>query len=499
MEPRKVLFLQMTISAFQVLCCLPLLLFGFSKVSPLIVAVQSAWSGEASVAEVCWKILSVTGPLFMAIFVFATLNLLKGTIKPAPKDPSQAWLANPMWAAKHIRLDNRGPFWIVVLLLLFYLAIVVPFSIASGKTPFYVFCGVLGLVLLLVARVFWLNRKWNSAELRMAEVPGVIGGPFSGVAILQQSFPAGTAFDLCLKCEKSESHRAEGRSSSEGRTTDLKTTTETVWSSTITVDKPLPSSAPNQTHLPFSFAIPFDCEPTSDFKNKRLHAWYLVVRERGKVGYGGSVFTVPVFKTEESRPDFELDDELIEPFKVEVDVHTVLARVGLKTEDLAGERRSLLVQKWDLMAAVSMGMTSLVCMTMIVASFWYIRPIWGALFVAAIPAILCFSVGYAFLDMLLWRSLIEIERNGLSCESGWMGFRKSLTFNGPAMPVFKAELDRVKENGEWYRVDACKRHEDTEIDVKYEDAIPLIKKLDGRAEAEAVAEWLAKQCNRTQG
>jgi hypothetical protein len=324
----------------------------------------------------------------------------------------------------------------------------------------------------------------------------VIGGPFSGVVILQQSFAAGTVFELCLKCEVSQTVRTKGRSNSGEKSSGSETRTLTVWSSTISIDKPLPADSPQKTLLPFSFAIPFDCEPTSDYKNRRLIAWYLVVKEKDKVGFGGSVFTVPIFKTHESRPDFELDDKLIEPFKLEVDVDAVLARVGLKSEILAGGGRRLILEKWDLKAALSMGITSLVSMAIVFACLLYIRPFVGGLFAAVIPGLLLVLVVFAFLDMLLWRSVIEMERNELRCESGWQGFRKSLTFVDQERPVFTAQFDRHKENGEWYRVDVCKRSEDSEIDEKFDDALPLVRKLDGRVEAEVIAEWLAQQCKR---
>jgi hypothetical protein len=119
-----------------------------------------------------------------------------------PHDAKEPWMANPMWAEKHIRLDNCGLFLSVAIAWLVFLSIAAPFAVATTTTPFLAMCCIFAIALLLITRVFGLNRKWNTAELRMAEVPGMIGGPFSGVAILQQSFPAGTAFDVCLKCEQ---------------------------------------------------------------------------------------------------------------------------------------------------------------------------------------------------------------------------------------------------------------------------------------------------------
>ncbi len=495
MGPNTMLFLRIAISAFQLLCILPLL-FAMSQANPLIAAVQAAWSGNASISEVCWKILPVSGPLFLAMFGFLCLAALKQTIKQAPQDASQPWLANPMWVEKHIRLNNRGQFWSVVSVLAFYVGIVVPFCVGTQKTAFLIFCAAFGLVLLLIARVFWLNRRWNTAELRMATLPGVIGGPFSGVAILQQAFPAGTAFDVCLKCEVSQSVRKKGWSSTGERTRGSETISQTVWSSTLSIDKLLPADSPNRTLVPFGFAIPIDCEPTSAWQSstRKLTAWYLVVKERNKVGFGGAVFTVPVFVTPASSPDYVLDQEFLKPFEVAVDVEAVLARAGLTQEVVAGGGQRLALEKWDSSAAFSMATTSLFCIALVVAFLWTVRPLMGAVFAALFPGALLVTVLYSLLDMLLWKSTVQVDRNSMRCQSGWRGFQKSLTFAEEERPVFSAKLDRLKENGEWYRVDVCKRTTNSEFNEEFFDAIPLVRRLDGRAEAEAVANWFDQHC-----
>jgi hypothetical protein len=184
MSPSLSFWLRGILRVVQLLC-FSCMLMGLSQINRLLAAIAATVGGTISVPELCWKILPVTGPLIPAIagIVGAYLALLH--VKPTTHDLDKPWLANPMWAAKHIRLSNRGVFWSIALCFFFYIGILVPLSIGTEKTAFLVVSGVLGLVLLLMARVFWRNRKWNTAELRMAAVPGVIGGPFSGVAIVQ--------------------------------------------------------------------------------------------------------------------------------------------------------------------------------------------------------------------------------------------------------------------------------------------------------------------------
>jgi hypothetical protein len=477
------------------LCCLYFVFLGIANIDPMITATKAWLNGDASVADVCWKILPVTAVILPTLGVFSIVQVLLGVITPTTHDPSEPWMANPMWADRHIRLNNKGTFWAVVLLIMVYLGIIVPFSFANPTTPFLVLCGIFGLVFLLFARVFWLNRKWNTAELRMADLPGVIGGPFSGVAILQEAFPAGTAFDVCLKCEFTQSYRKKGWSSSGERTRDSETRTETVWSSTISIDKTLPPDSPNRTLIPFSFAIPFDCLPTSvhDNSSKGIARWNLVVKEKNRVGFGGSVFNVPIFQTPESRPDFELDNDLVAPFQLEVNVDTVLKRVGLKREvESTGDQR-LVFEQWNLISGLSMAFTAMVFLAIVLGCFWFIQDRYAAFFVSVIPGLLFLVVMYSLLDSLLWRTLIEKNGSGLRFESGWRGFRKSLVVDESEKPIFTSQLQALKENGEWYRVVVDKRSIAAGNDTGEGCELTLVKNLDGRAEADAVTKWLGER------
>jgi hypothetical protein len=465
----------------------------------MITAIKAWLNGDASVADVCWKILPVTAEILPALGVFAVVQVLLGVIKPTTHDPSEPWMANPMWADRHIRLNNKGTFWAIVWLVMVYLGIIVPFCFAIQKTPFLVLCGIFGVAIMLFARVFWLNRKWNTAELRMADLPGVIGGPFSGVAILQEAFPAGTAFDLCLKCEFTQSYRKKGWSSSGERTQGSETRTETVWSSTISIDKTLPPDAPNRTLIPFSFAIPFDCLPTSvhDNSSQGIARWNLVVKEKNKVGFGGSVFNVPIFQTPERRPDFEFDNELVAPFRLEVNVDTVLNRVGLKREVEPNGDQRLVFEQWNLISGLSMAFTAMVFLAVVLGCFRFIQDLYAAFFVSVIPGLLFLVVMYSLLDSLLWRTLIEKSGSGLRFETGWRGLRKSLVVDESEKPIFTPQLQALKENGEWYRVVVDKRSIAAGGDTSEGSELTLVRNLDGRAEAEAVTKWLGEQLAAT--
>ncbi len=480
------------IRVFQVFCII-LILVGLSNYNAMVAAIAAFNQGAISLTKLCWKILPVTGPLIPGLGLIAGCQLLLRKMSSLIKDAKEPWLANPMWAAKHIRLSNRGLYLAIAVIWLVFIGIFVPFCVATAKTPFMVLCGVFGLVLLLITRVVWLNRKWNTAELRMATVPGVIGGPFSGVAILQQVFPAGTTFDVSLKCEQTKTYSPIQGS---GKTSSI---TETVWSSTNSIDKLLPADAPNRTFIPFGFAIPIECEPTST-SNKTTNTithWRLVVNQKDKVGFGGSVFTVPVFVTPESRSDFEFDTEFFAAYEQEVDLDSVLRRVQLKSEQLAGSAKRLTFSFWDVQGIYAIALLSLICTSIIVAFFWFVPNINGAVFASIFPGVLLFAGWYMLLDMLLWGSSIEIGRNKLICVSGWRGIRQTLEIDQPSLAQVRSVLHYRKENGESYRVEIHLPERQRDGVLVSASDLTLVKQLKGRAEAEAVAQWLKNQIENT--
>ncbi len=477
------------IRLFQLFCAL-FVLTGIVQIQPLLAAIALRQSGDISISDLCWKILAVTGPLIPSVVFIAAAELLVRSIKSYKHDPARPWLSNPMWAAKHIRLSNQRPTVAILAGMLFYLGIAVPLVVATEKTPFMVFGGILGLLLFGFSRMFWLNRRWNTAELRMAEVPGVIGGPFAGVAILQQTFPAGTPFEIRLVCM--ETYRSDG--DDDGGASPPRV----AWSSTIYIDKPIPSNVPNQTWIPFSFAIPFGCHESTDWTTKTdtTTNWNLVVKLKDTPSSGEAVFSVPVYRTAQSRPNFKLDESLVAPFEVSVEAESVLRRFNMRRLALPDGREQITFSLWNgttLKAGIGLGLASVLS---VFACFWFIPNYVIAAFVAFIPSFIVFAVGYTLVEMLLWKSLIELSAEEVHCESGLAGFRRSLRTSRSPLPEAISVIDYLHEKSEWYQVEihaaVIDKPNRLETDKAMHDATSLIllKRINNRAESEAIAEWL---------
>ncbi|MFO0972904.1 MAG: hypothetical protein U1A27_05635 [Phycisphaerae bacterium] len=187
-----------------------LLLTGLSFVPPLRAYVVTIFAGhDWTHGELARRFLAVSAPSFGGMLATVGMAFLvrsawrRSVASEAFAD--RPWLANPEWASKRVVLSNRGIAVTILIVWLIYLLIVVPGGVMLAavklKAGIYAFVGVFGLILLGFTRVTWTNRQWNRSELRLNTLPGVIGGPFSGVAVLPLSFPAGTAFRVALKCE----------------------------------------------------------------------------------------------------------------------------------------------------------------------------------------------------------------------------------------------------------------------------------------------------------
>lgn len=466
---------------------------GLANIPELVETLRA--EGPINWPTVCWKIISITGPVCPCLVMIFVIQGIINYSKRETANPDKPWLADPQWAAKHIRLSNRTTVVTLLTIAFCYVSIAIPLAIATEKRPIQIFVAVVGVFFLLFCRVFWANRKWNRSELIMANCPGIIGGPFSGAAILHQTFPEGTSFECCLKCEHTERSTTDQGTESSQRTS-------TVWSSTIYINKSL-ASDPTKTQIPFTFAIPYDSPETSTLaKNSPdTYVWKLNINEKDNHRAMGASFIVPIFKTNESRRDFQIDDDLIAPFLEEVHVPAVLERLKMRQVTNENCEDEFSFRVWDTTVFGSILAFIPVMIGGIMAAFWFI-PRWPiAAFVSLFPAIFLAIFTYVIIEMLFWKSVLVIEPDRIRFESGIAGFRRRGTTARGTDTIIECKVDYRKQNGEWWcllLLPTPPSGEDSEGD-RIQAAMPvkILKQLNGRAEAEAVQAWLAQQLGVT--
>ena len=201
------------------------ILIGFGFVNPLFRYASAVLQGQPwQGGELARLVACVCGPIFLGLLVIAglTWHLWSSAVtrKRMRIFPDQPWMWRADWAKKRVQLSNRVVVWFAVLSATFYGLVAVPLGIylASRKNAglVYSFLGVVVFILLIFFRIRWINRRWNRSDLQLETLPGVVGGTFSGVATIPESFPAGTVFRVALRCDQTRS-----TSSNPNRTEDL--------------------------------------------------------------------------------------------------------------------------------------------------------------------------------------------------------------------------------------------------------------------------------------
>jgi hypothetical protein len=363
--------------------------------------------------------------------------------------------------------------------------------------------------------MFWLKRKWQQAELRLGTLPGIVGGPFAGVVILQEEFPPETSFEVSLKCMR-------GKERDDSAVLYIDHTEGTVhWSSVLYINKTLAALRPGTTAIPVSFAVPFEC-PSTTLKTPvgaSTIRWKLSVNLKHSPGLGRCVFEVPVFKTAESRLNYRFDEEQIAAFYEDLDSQAVATRTRLRRRQLADG-----IERWEF-SMFSLGALLFFIGLLIIsalglsAAVMLLRPWPISVFVGFFSAVFVGIGVCGLIETMSWASSIVSGPDVLTVKAGITGWRRSVITPRDQRTRLECQLDFRKGNGEWWciylqpprrvvetmdgvvvtrYVTATEAAEDPdELDTIPSPRLKLVKRLDGRVEAEAFRSRLAEQLGIT--
>jgi Protein of unknown function (DUF3592) len=415
-------------------------------------------------------VLTLLGGTFLIAFVaYAWADVRRRQLKE--RYPSEPWMWRKDWASKRILAGTVRTTWILWAVAAFYFLVVLPLGYAIvyewGRTVWSIPSGVLILGAWVMVRLIWLNwknRGFSRAELRLGTLPGVLGGPFAGVVLLRSRFPDGTAFRVQLSCVRIIYRRESGDPE------------EVLWSDTVTVDKPLAADEPNTTAIPVYFAVPYDARPTDPGEARQIRWRLKVSREGGNVGHH-SQFEVPVFRTAESSRDYREERGVLERHAVTIDPESVLAKSRCRVEPLPdGERFHFTYFRLD---AFLVGLVLSIGSAVGVWAVFYFGAPW---LVALFPGAVLVGFIWVVSEMLLWGCYLEIGKSGVTVTSGYAGRRKSRTLPLKAVAGLECEPELQMRDVTWYRV---------QLRATDGEQFTLVRRLDGRQEAEAVAAWLS--------
>lgn len=325
------------------------------------------------------------------------------------------WLWKDAWRTGRIRDSSRR----IILFLAIFTAIVI---LGSSPTWFIswklihqspvdvpklaaalVFPAV-GTVLLLILFVQFVRwTKVGTTYFEMATLPGVIGGKLAGTIRIRRQLEPDGGFRLRLSCIKTTG--GSGRES---------TSQHVLHQEELTVARELLSYDYSQTAIPVLFGIPYTAQPTGD----RVH-WQLAVEAKLPGADYRTHFVVPVFKTAESSPSFQLDESPVAQYVDQRTPDEVLREQRIYHEPQSeGEVFRFPMFRVAVNGAV-LALASIVWLGAVVLLFRKREWIVGGGFV-----LFGLPVWWITLDHLFWRSRVEIRHGRVQLRDGLFGWRR---------------------------------------------------------------------------
>jgi hypothetical protein len=482
----------------QLLALLPVAL-GLSNAQSFFELLTGLSHGQPwDFAEFAKRLVLFSSPTGLGVALILGLQLLlrHGRVAHARalEFPGQPWLWKREWAEQRIRLADSPVVSIYVALLGVFGFVIVPVGLwmksQKPDVPIYIGLGVIGLFLLALMRMTWLNRRWGSSELEILTLPGVIGGPFRGTVILADFLPEGTALRVTLNSIRHRTVRLRPSG-------DTQSTTDVIWQDQKVLVTALSMSHPDGVAIPCSFAIPYSCEPTSldtvGFSGSRGSdpdvqvsiQWQLSVRMKDPQDLREAAFEIPVFRTASSSASYKEDVAADAPYVEPVDVNSFLEKLPLQraSSDAGETLRISMFRRRDflLLLAFTLAVTFGVW-----AIFRYVS-MPGALFAAFLPAALVVFSCVALVQGLTWQAEIEITDTATIFTAGYIWSRRRYEYPPGKLPRLECRVEMHRQSGSTYSVRMFPS-----------DGPPcdLVKRLDGKQNATAVRDWLMRELQR---
>ena len=483
----------------QLLAIVPIGL-GLSNAKSLFELLNGLAQGQPwDFAEFANRLVVFSSPVGLGVTLILGLEMLlrreEAVHERSLLFPERPWMWKPMWAEQRIRLSNRTPVVICLAALGFFTFVIVPVGLwmksQKPEVPIEIGLGILGLFLLALMRMVCLNRRWGRSELEIHTLPGVIGGPFRGAVILSEDLTEGTALRVTLNCIRIRTIRMS-------TSNDRRSTTDTIWQDQKILVADTSMVRPNGIEIPCSFAIPFSCEPTSfdtiGFSNSpdsdpdvhiSIH-WQLSVGMKDPVDLRGVTFEIPVFRTENSSSNYKEDTAIDARYLEPVDVDVLLKSIPFSRDSsMSSDRLSFKLLRirdlcWLLVLTLAI--------TLSVAAIFRYVSLPGALFAALLPVALVIACYKALVESLTWSSEIELTEKSMTITVGYIWSQRRYEYRRGQLPQLECREEFRRQSGSTY----CLR-------LVPNEGPPciIIKRLDGKQNADALRNWLIKELGKT--
>jgi len=358
------------------------------------------------------------GVMIGAVFMNRSLRKRAAKLKEFPEEP---WKVREDWAAGEVVSIHWQSLIVFTVFALFWNSVAFPISIlffndedAPGWVRLLILLFPLVGLFLIGRAVYEAIRfiRFGKSILRLATVPGVVGGELTGVVIVPENLRIQGPYRVALSCVKQKTRQSGGES---------ETSYVSLWEDTRLIDQTL-SDKGGQKGVPVRFIIPSGEKPT-DSENKDPITWKLTVEAKVLGPDYKAEFEVPVFVTTDSQEGIQMTHESLTEFELEETLAQQLARESLIAETPSeGELRITCPPMRHIGTAIFAFLFGLVFAGVGIGFLWQGDGVSRFIFGVCFP-LLGGGTILAAIGTLLSSSELLIDGQQWRLKSGWYGFR----------------------------------------------------------------------------
>jgi uncharacterized protein DUF3592 len=413
------------------------------------------------------------GLIISALFSRKKLKKVKNLKK---ENPGKSWLHKKEWAEGRIVHSSKSVMfgssifalvWNLISTPIIFLIIHEAFIKEGNKAAlFALIFPVVGICLIIWAMKSILQwKKYGDSIFEMDNVPGVIGGALGGYIFTKVNIRPDDGFHLTLSCIRQRvTGSGKNRSASES----------ILWQDVKIIAREALESDFTKSAIPVLFSIPFDAQETDESNQNDKIVWRLEVKASVPGVDYSAKFEIPVFRTEESSPDFVPDESAISEFMAKSDSGKMFRNAGIIYQELPSGGR-IITFPMARHPGTALGLTVFLAIWSGVVIFMF--KLGAPIFFPIIFGIIDLLIFWGVLDQWFGTSRIEASQGMLSISGGLFGLGKTRYLNYTEIREMKPEKSMQSGNKVYYRIKIY-TVEGKKINAgKNIDSLPLAKRI----------------------
>ncbi|WP_231602709.1 DUF3592 domain-containing protein [Neorhodopirellula pilleata] len=324
-------------------------------------------------------------------------------------------------------------------------AILLPSELRAGNAVAILLSIVPAITFLIVLICCWAVFRQlieGTTIVKLASVPGVIGGHVSGVVCTKRDLSPGTVTVIKLRCDETKrKHDQAGHQ----RKSHSGTQAVMHWSDEQELAADLTPAGGDGSAIPFDFFVPDDLPETQPGKVQ----WVITARSNGRGPRFQSQCEIPVFITKDSGLSRENDESLVAALQGDLTPQQRLRSHGVRFDDKSDGSKRLRIR--GQMSFVPMAVLAATMIATDVACFALFHRGASWLLVGVV-GILGALLTWGFLHTLMWGCRIVVTEDSAQLRSGATLFCGSYNIRRADFCRLYVRMGTQIGNAQYYKV-----------------------------------------------